>query len=57
MITVGFLVSTETTGEDGKRRVNSALYTWQPAQSPVEREIRAREAHPAAEFTRVDTPK
>jgi hypothetical protein len=43
-ITLGFLVSTETTGKDGKRRVNSALYTWQPAQSPAE------------EFTRVDGP-
>ena len=56
-ITLGFLVSTETTGKDGKRRVNSALYTWQPSQSPVEREIRAREAQLAAEFTRVDTPQ
>jgi len=56
-ITLGFLVSTETTGKDGKRRVNSALYTWKPTQSPVEREIRAREAQLAAEFTRVDTPQ
>jgi hypothetical protein len=56
-ITLGFLDSTETTGKDGKRRVNSALYTWQPAQSPVEREIRAREARAAAEFTRVDPPQ
>ena len=44
-ITLGFLDSTETTGKDGKRRVNSALYTWQLGQSPEEK------------FTRVDTPK
>ena len=44
-ITLGFLVSTETTGKDGKRRVNSALYTWQMGQSPLEK------------FTRVDTPQ
>ena len=57
-ITLGFLVSTETTGKDGKRRVNSALYTWQPTQSPVvDRTIRGRAARAAAEFTRVDTPR
>ncbi len=44
-IILGFLNCTETTGEDGKRRVNSALYTWQPAQSSEE------------QFTRVDTPQ
>jgi hypothetical protein len=53
-ITLGFLVSTETTGKDGKRRVNSALYTWKPAQSPVES---GNQARVAAEFTRVDTPQ
>jgi len=42
-ITLGFLDSTETTSKDGKRRVNSALYTWQPSQSSAEK------------FTRVDT--
>ncbi len=41
---IGFLDSTETTGEDGKRRVNSALYTWQHGGFP-------------GTFTRVDTPK
>jgi hypothetical protein len=56
-ITLGFLVSTETTGKDAKRRVNSALYTWQPAQSPVGREIRAEQARKGAQFTRVDTPQ
>ncbi len=40
--TLGFLDSTETTGNDGKRRVNSALYTWQRGQSWDEK------------FTRVD---
>ena len=44
-ITLGFLVSTETTGKDGKRRVTSALYTWRPGQSSAE------------EFKRVDTPQ
>ncbi|MDH3627381.1 MAG: hypothetical protein OES25_06955 [Acidobacteriota bacterium] len=44
-ITLGFLDSTETTGEDGKRRLNSALYMWQPPQSAAE------------QFTRVDTPQ
>ncbi len=43
--TLGFLDSTETTGKDGKRRVNSALYTWQIGKGPKEK------------FTRVDTPK
>ncbi len=45
-ITVGFLDSTETTGKDGKRRVNSALYTWH---------VTAPNA--AGKFTRVDTPQ
>ena len=44
-ITLGFLDSTETTGKDGKRRVNSALYTWEPGQSSKEK------------FTRVDSPQ
>ena len=44
-LTLGFLDSTETTGKNGKRRVNSALYTWQLGQSPEEK------------FTRVDTPQ
>ncbi len=44
-ITLGFLDTTETTGKDGKRRVNSALYKWQPAPTDVER------------FTRVDVPQ
>ncbi len=44
-LTLGFLDSTETTGKDGKRRVNSALYTWQlSGQWP-------------GKFTRVDTPQ
>jgi hypothetical protein len=54
---IGFLDSTETTGKDGKRRVNSALYTWERDQSPVESDHRARVAQVAAEFTRVDTPQ
>ena len=41
---IGFLDSTETTGKDGKRRVNSALYTWQHGGYP-------------GTFTRVDTPQ
>ncbi len=45
-ITVGFLDSTETTGKDGQRRVNSALYTW---HAPV------HTVH--GKFTRVDTPQ
>lgn len=53
-LTLGFLDSTETTGNDGKRRVNSALYTWTWGQSsdtaqPLPRRWRQR-------FTRVDTP-
>jgi hypothetical protein len=43
-ITLGFLVSTETTDKDGTRRSDSALYTWKPGQGPNET------------FTRVDTP-
>ena len=43
--TLGFLDSTETTGKDGKRSVNSALYTWQLGKSPH------------SELTRVDTPQ
>jgi len=42
--TLGFLDSTETTGKDGKRRVNSALYTWQHGGFP-------------GKVTRVDTPQ
>ena len=42
---LGFLDSTETRGKDGKRRVNSALYTWQIGKGPFEK------------FTRVDTPQ
>jgi hypothetical protein len=42
-ITLGFLDSTDTTGKDGKRRVNSALYTWQPAQSGVEKLTQVRD--------------
>jgi hypothetical protein len=56
-LTLGFLDSTETTGKDGKRRVNSALYTWEPAQSSVESGNRARVDQVAAEFTRMDTPQ
>jgi hypothetical protein len=48
-LTLGFLDSTETTGNDGKRRVNSALYTWQLGQSPFDPQN--------PNFTRVDTPK
>ncbi len=44
-LTLGFLDSTETTGNDGKRRVDRALYTWQRGQSWDEK------------FTRVDTPQ
>lgn len=36
-ITLGFLDRVETTGKDGKRRVNSALYKWQPGRSATER--------------------
>jgi hypothetical protein len=42
-ITLGFLVHTETTGKDGKRRMNSALYTWHPAQSSKEKFTRVRD--------------
>ena len=54
-LTLGFLDSTETTGNDGNRRVNSALYTWPWGQSfdtaqPLPRRWRQG-------FTRVDTPK
>jgi hypothetical protein len=49
-LTLGFIDSTETTGKDGKRRVNSALYTWQFVQDPKKRDWDAG-------FTRVDTPK
>jgi hypothetical protein len=45
-ITVGFLDSTETTGKDGKPRVNSALYTWHVTGPSV-----------PGKFTRVDTPQ
>ena len=46
--TLGFLDSTETTGNDGKRRVNSALYTWErDVNNPSWGTI----------FTRVDTPQ
>ncbi len=48
-VTLGFLDSTETTGKDGKRRVNSALYTWQLDQPPEKLDW-------GAGFTRVDTP-
>jgi hypothetical protein len=45
-VTLGFLDSTETTDEDGERRVTSVPYTWHvPAQS-----VRGK-------FTRVDTPR
>ncbi len=44
--TLAFLDSTETTGKDGKRRVNSALYTWHVTGPNT-----------AGEFTRVDTPQ
>jgi hypothetical protein len=54
-ISLGFLVSTETTGKGGKRRVSSALYTWQPVQSPDVRDT--WEAGRPQEFTRVDTPQ
>ena len=46
-VTLGFLDSTETTSEDGKRRVNSALYTWKLSTE------NRREAQVPAEFTRV----
>jgi hypothetical protein len=58
-LTLGFLDSTETTGKDGKRRVNSALYTWPRGKSagdssgttqPLPRRLRRG-------FTRVDTPQ
>ncbi len=45
-LTLGFLHSTETTGKDGKRRVNSALYTWTLSSKG-----------PWETFTRVDTPQ
>ncbi len=45
-LTLGFIDSTETTGKDGKRRVNSALYTWHVTGPNV-----------AGKFTRVDTPQ
>lgn len=53
-LTLGFLDSTETTGHDGKRRVNSALYAWpgRPAYDmtqPLPRRWRQG-------FMRVDTP-
>ena len=44
--TLGFLDSTETTGKDGKPRVNSALYTWHVTGPSV-----------PGKFTRVDTPQ
>lgn len=44
-ITLGFLDSTEATDKDGKRRVNSALYTWQPARSSF------------GKFTRMNSPR
>jgi len=44
-IILGFLSIAESTGKDGKRRSNSALYTWQPGQSANEK------------FTRVDNPQ
>lgn len=51
---LGFLDRTETTGSDGKRRVNSALHAWPGRQSfdtaqPLPRRWRQG-------FTRVDTP-
>lgn len=54
-LTLGFLDKTETTGNDGKRRVNSALYTWSWSRpfdnaQPFPRRWRRG-------FTRVDTPK
>jgi hypothetical protein len=47
---LGFLDSTEATGKDGKRRVNSALYRWQWDQTLEELDW-------GAGFTRVDTPQ
>lgn len=41
-IRLGFIDTRSTTDTDGKRRLNSALYTWHPGQSPAET------------FTRVD---
>ena len=49
-LTLGFLDSTETTGKDGKRRVTSALYTWQLGQPREKLDW-------GAGFTRVDTPQ
>lgn len=45
-ITLGFLDSTETSGKDGERRVNSALYMWHVAGPNVQ-----------GNFTRVDAPQ
>ena len=58
-LTLGFIDSTETTGKDGKRRVNSALYTWPRGQTAGDS---SGTAQPLAirwrrGFTRVDTPQ
>jgi len=54
-IRVVFIDSTETTGKDGKRRVNSALYTWQWGPSlDTEQPLSVRWR---LGFTRVDTPQ
>jgi hypothetical protein len=51
---LAFLDSTETTDKDGKRRVNSALYTWQWSPSlDTEQTLTPRLRRG---FTRVDTP-
>lgn len=44
--TLGFLDSTETTGKDGKPRMNSAFYTWHVTGPSV-----------LGKFTRVDIPQ
>ena len=46
-VTLGFLERTETADEDGKRRVNRALYTWKLSSE------NRREADMSAEFTQV----
>jgi hypothetical protein len=51
-ITLGFIDSTKTTGKDGKRRVNSALYTWQWEQREPRQKLDWGRG-----FRRVDTPQ
>ena len=51
-LTLGFIDSTTTTGNDGKRRVNSALYTWHWEQREPQQKLDWGRG-----FTRVDTPQ